>query len=50
LIENIENRMIQLTDEGQSYATNGTAEAQYVNALEKDVETLKSDVEDKIGA
>lgn len=49
-LENIENRIIQLSEEGQSYASNGTPEAQYVNALVKDEETLKTDVEEKIGA
>lgn len=47
---NIEVRLIELSTEGQDYATNGTPERQYCEALEPNVQTPKADVEAKIGA
>jgi phenylalanyl-tRNA synthetase alpha chain len=50
VLEGLESRSIQLTEEGSNYANHGTPEAQYVSALVKDEETLKTDLEAKIGA
>ena len=46
----IERKVIELTDEGASYATVGTPEYQYAKALEMNVVTEKSAVEAKVGA
>ena len=42
--------LLELTAEGKSYQQNGTPEFQYMNSLEVDVETPKTEVEAKIGA
>lgn len=49
VLEVIERRKIELTEEGKGYADNGTPEYQYANALELNVQTLKTDVETKVG-
>jgi phenylalanyl-tRNA synthetase alpha chain len=46
----IERKVIELTDEGASYATVGTPEYQYAKALEMNTPTEKSAVETKVGA
>ena len=48
--EVIEKRKVILTEEGEGYATNGSPECQYVNALKMGEETLKTDVEKALGA
>ena len=40
----IEKRRVELTQEGEGYLTNGSAEVQYINALTKGQETPKSDL------
>jgi phenylalanyl-tRNA synthetase alpha chain len=49
VLEVIERRKIELTEEGKGYADNGTPEYQYANALELNVTTLKTEVEAKVG-
>ena len=49
VLEVIERRRLDLTAEGQGYATNGTPEFQYASALVNGVETLKTDVEAIVG-
>ena len=46
----IEKKGIELTDEGASYASVGTPEYQYANALEMNKPTEKAEVETKVGA
>ena len=50
VLEVIERRKIELSEEGSGYAENGTPEFQYASALGVGVETLKTDVEAKVGA
>ena len=40
----IEKRRIELTEEGEGYLKNGSAEVQYINALTKGQETPKGDL------
>ena len=46
----IERKVIELTDEGATYASKGTPEYQYASALVMGVVTEKSDVETRVGA
>lgn len=46
----IERKLLELTDEGATYADKGTPEYQYASALELNVPTDKSAVEGKVGA
>ena len=46
----IEKKGIELTDEGASYASIGTPEYQYANALELNKPTEKSQLEQLVGA
>ncbi len=46
----IERKVIELTDEGATYASKGTPEYQYASALALGVVTEKSDVEARVGA
>ena len=50
VLEVIEKRKIELTEEGQQYERVGTPEFQYCSALELNQETLKTDVEGIVGA
>jgi len=50
VLEVIERKTIELTNEAQGYVENGTPEFQYASALETGVQTLKTDVEAKVGA
>jgi len=50
VLEVIERRKIELTEEGQQYARDGTPEFQYASALAVGEETLKTDVEGQVGA
>lgn len=45
----IDLKLIELTAEGAGYLVNGTPEFQYANALVKDVETPKAEIESKVG-
>lgn len=49
VLEVIERKKIELTEEGKGYADNGTPEYQYANALELNVQTPKTEVEAKVG-
>ena len=40
----IEKRRVELTQEGEGYLKNGSAEVQYINALTKGQETPKTDL------
>ena len=46
----IERKVIELTDEGATYASKGTPEFQYASALVMGVVTDKSEVEARVGA
>jgi len=46
----IESRCIELSEEGAGYAANGTAEKQYIECLVFGEETLKTEVETRVGA
>ena len=46
----IERKIIELTDEGATYASKGTPEYQYASALVLGVVTEKSEVEGRVGA
>jgi len=46
----IERKVIELTDEGATYASKGTPEYQYASALAMGVVTEKADVEARVGA
>lgn len=46
----IERKVIELTDEGATYASKGTPEYQYASALVVGVATEKSEVETRVGA
>ena len=50
VLDVIERRELALTDEGKGYAENGTPEFQYASALEVGVETLKTDMDGRVGA
>ena len=50
VLEVIERRKIELSEEGAGYAQSGTPEFQYASALQVGVETLKSEVEATVGA
>ena len=50
VLEVIERRQIDLTEEGQGYARDGTPEFQYASALQVGAEMLKTDVEAQVGA
>ena len=49
VLDVIESKKIELTEEGRGYAENGTPEYQYANALVLNVVTSKVDVELKVG-
>ena len=49
-LKNIGQKVIELTDEGATYATKGTAEYQYASALVMGTATEKSEVEAIVGA
>ncbi len=49
VLDVIERKKIELTEEGKGYADNGTPEYQYANALELNVQMLKTEVEAKVG-
>lgn len=46
----IERRKIELTEEGAQYQREGTPEFQYARALEVGTEMLKTEVEAQVGA
>jgi len=50
VLEVIERRKIEISEEGQGYARDGTPEFQYASALAVGAETLKTDVEAQVGA
>ena len=50
VLEVIERRKIELSEEGQGYAQNGTPEFQYASALAVGAETLKTEIEAQVGA
>ena len=50
VLDVIERRELALTEEGKGYAENGTPEFQYASALEVGVETLKTDMDGRVGA
>ena len=50
LLEVIERRKIELTEEGAGYVKDGTPEFQYASALSVGTETLKTEVEARVGA
>ena len=49
VLDVIEKRRIDLTEEGSGYAEKGTPEYQYASALEVNVTTLKAEVDAKVG-
>jgi len=48
-LSKIESKTIELSAEGAGYAANGTAEKQYVDCLVFGEETLKTEVEARVG-
>jgi len=50
VLDVIERKVLSLTEEGEGYAKSGTPEFQYASALVTNEETLKTDVEAKVGA
>lgn len=49
-LSKIEAKTIELSEEGADYAAKGTAEKQYLDCLVFGEETLKTDVETRVGA
>ena len=49
VLEVIERKKIELTEEGKGYADHGTPEYQYASSLELNVVTAKAEVEAKVG-
>jgi phenylalanyl-tRNA synthetase alpha chain len=49
-LSKIEAKSIELSEEGAGYAARGTAEKQYVDCLVFGEETLKTEVEQRVGA
>ena len=50
VLEVIERRSIELSQEGKDYVKDGTPEFQYASALVLNEETLKTEIEARVGA
>lgn len=49
-LEVIERRVIELTGEGMSYASNGSPEFQFVSAMQMDEKVSMAEMEKRVGA